>query len=140
LDGGAFTVADMNSLWNDVSDGFDFPTFMLTYSDAFEWYENSLVGQIRYASTRSADAGFENLLYKSKPMFWDPQVVNTDEIYFINTKYLKLCIHPRLDFQTTDFIEPDNQAAKTAKILFMGNLVCSNRRRTGTLHGLSAPA
>ena len=139
-DGGAFTIADMNAVWNDVSDGIDFPTFMMTSSTVFEYYENSQVGLIRYGDTRMADAGFDALFYKSKPIFWDSQVAHTDEIYFINTKYFKIFIHPRMDFRTTDFIEPDNQAAKTAKILWMGSLACSNRRRTGTLHGITAPA
>ena len=138
--GGAFTVADMNSMWNDVSDGSDFPTFLLTHSTPFEYYENSQVGQIRYADTRSMDAGFQNLLYKSAPMFWDPQIGNTDEIYFVNTKYLKITVHSEGDFVTTDFIEPDNQAAKVAKILWMGQLESNNRRRLGTLHGITAPA
>lgn len=139
-DGGAFTIADMNAMFNDVSDGQDFPTFLLTGSTVFEYYENALVGQIRYNDTRMADAGFQNLMYKNVPMIWDPQIGNTDEIYFINTKYLQLVMHPEGDFITTDFIEPDNQAAKVAKILFLGQLICTNRRRCGTLHGITAPA
>ena len=138
--GGAFTVADMNAMWNDVSDGVDFPNFLMTSSTVFEYYENSQVGLIRYGDTRMADAGFEALFYKSKPIFWDSQIAHTDEIYYINTNYYKIFIHPRMDFKTTDFIEPDNQAAKTAKILWMGSQACSNRRRTGTLHGITAPA
>jgi hypothetical protein len=139
-DGGAFTIADMNAMWNDVSDGSDFPTFLLTHSTQFEYYENSQVGNIRYADTRIADAGFVSLQYKTAPIMWDPNIGNNDEIYFINTKYMKLRTWAGGDFVTTDFVEPDNQAAKTAKILWMGNLVCSNRRRTGTLHGVTAPA
>jgi hypothetical protein len=140
--GGAFTVADMNTMWNDCSDGVDPPTFIFTDQTRFEYYENSQVGQIRYSNTRSADAGFENLLYKTAPIYWDAQInsTNADEMYFINTKYLKLYIHNEMDFKTTDFIEPDNQAAKTAKILFMGALKSNNRRRLGTLHGITAPA
>jgi hypothetical protein len=139
-DGGAFTIADMNAMYNDVSDGADFPTFYLTSSTIFEYYENSQVGNIRYQDSRVADAGFTSLLYKNAPMVWDPQIGLTDEIYFINTKYFKLCTHSDGDFKTTDFIEPDNQAAKVAKILWMGQLECSNRRRCGTLHGITAPA
>ena len=139
-DGGAFTVADMNAIVNDASDGSDFPTFALTSSTIFEYYENSQVGQIRYTDTRIADAGFMALEYKGFPILWDPQIGNTDELYFINTKYFKLGTYAEGDFVTTDFIEPDNQAAKVAKILWMGNLFSSNRRRLATLHGITAPA
>ena len=139
-DGGAFTVADMNTMFNDVSDGHDFPTFLFTGQTPFEYYENSLTGQIRYSDTRMADAGFQNLLYKNAPLIWDSQIGNTDEIYFINTDYLKITIHSSADFITTDFVEPANQAAKTAKILVMIQMESNNRRRLGTLHGLTAPA
>jgi hypothetical protein len=138
--GGAFSVADMNTMFNDVSDGSDFPTFLFTSQTVFEYYENSQVGQIRYQDTRVADAGFITLQFKNAPILWDPQIGNSDEIYFINTKYTKLDTYMGGDFITTPFIEPDNQAAKVAKILWMGNLCCSNRRRNGTLHGITAPA
>jgi hypothetical protein len=44
------------------------------------------------------------------------------------------------DFITTDFVTPDNQAAKSAKLLWMGNLICTARRRQGTLFSITAPA
>lgn len=141
-DGGAFSIADMNAMWNDVSDGVDNPTFLFTYSTVFEYYENSQVGQIRYQDTRMADAGFTTLQYKGAPVLWDSQVGSShqDEIYFINTKYLKLAVWAKGDFVMTDFVEPADQAAKTAKILWMGNLICDNRRRCGTLYDITAPA
>ena len=138
--GGAFTVADMNTMWNDCSQASDMPKFLLTSQTVFEYYENSQVGQIRYQNTRTANASFDNLVFKTAPVVWDPQIGNTDEIYFINTDFLKLCIHTEGDFVTTPFIEPDNQAAKVAKILWMGQLEVTNRRRVGTLHGITAPA
>jgi hypothetical protein len=139
-DGGAFTIADMNTMWNNVSDGIENPDFLFTSSTVYEYYENSQVGLIRYGDSRIGDAGFDDLLYKRAPMIWDPQIAHTDEIYFINTDYLKLTTHADGDFIFEPFQSPDNQAAKTAKILWAGNLECSNRRRVGTLHGIDAPA
>lgn len=140
ITGGAFAVADMNALWNDASDGAEFPDFLLTSSTVYEYYENSLVGQIRYEDSRMGDQGFQSLMFKRSPMIWDPQIGNTDEIYYWNTDYMKLKIMAGADFVTTDFIEPDNQAAKVAKILWMGQLTACNRRRLATLHGITAPA
>lgn len=139
-EGGAFTVADMNAVFNECSDGIDPPTFMVTSNTIFEYYENSQVGQIRYADTRMADAGFQTLQYKGRPIMWDPQLGDTDNLYFINTLYTKLCSHSMHDFRTTEFVEPDNQLAKTAKIYWIGQLECSNRRRNGVLHTITAPA
>lgn len=138
--GGSFSVSDMNTMYNNVSDGFDFPNLILSGQTVFEYYENSLVGQIRYSDTKMADAGFQSLLFKQTPLVWDPNIGITDSMYFLNFKYLRLAIMMGMDFITTDFIEPDNQAAKVAKILFMGNLVCTARRRQGTLFSITAPA
>jgi len=138
--GGAFSVSDMNTMYNNVSDGVEPPDMLLTSQTVYEYYENSQVGQIRYSDTKMADAGFQNMLFKQTPIVWDPLIGITDSLYFLNFKYLRLCIMKGMDFITTDFIEPDNQAAKTAKILFMGNLVCTSRRRQGTLFSITAPA
>jgi hypothetical protein len=130
----------MATVWNNCSTGSDNPTFLLTSQTPYEYYEASQIGLIRYASTTAADAGFQNLLYKTAPVYWDAMCGATDEIYFWNTKYLYLAIMQGADFVTTDFVTPDNQAGKVAKILFMGQLVNSNRRRCGVLHGITAPA
>ncbi len=138
--GGAFTVADMNTMYNDVSDGSEPPKFLLTSQTVFEYYENSQVGMLRYADTRLADAGFEALAYKTRPLVWDPNIGNTDEIYFLNTDYFKITMMEGADFVTTDFVEPVNQWAKVAKVVVMLQLEATNRRRLGTLHGITAPA
>jgi hypothetical protein len=87
-----------------------------------------------------ADAGFQNLMFKATPMLWEPLIGITDSLYFLNTKYLRLKLMSGADFITTEFVTPDNQAAKTAKILWMGNLCCTARRRQGTLYSITAPA
>lgn len=138
--GGAFTVADMTSMWNDVSDGSDFPDFLLTSDTIWEYYHAAQTGLVRYGDTRMGDLGFPNLLFMTAPMVWDPQIGNTDEIYFINTKYHQICVYNNADFVTTDFVKPDNQMAKTATIAWYGNQVNTNRRRCGTIHGITAPA
>ena len=138
--GGAFSISDMNTMYNDCGDGVDPPNFLLSGQTVFEYYENSQVGQIRYADSRMADAGFDNMLYKQKPWIYDDNIGTTDALYFLNSKYLYLCLKTGADFRTTDFIEPDNQAAKVAKILLMGQLVSDNRRRLGVLTAITAPA
>lgn len=137
---GAFTVSAMNAMFNSVSQAADRPHFELTSQTVYQYYENSQTGQIRHIDTNVADAGFVSLQHKGIPVVYDPQIGATDEIYFINTDYYKLTIHTGGDFVMGQFVEPDNQAARTAKILFMGQTECSNRRRVGTLAGLTAPA
>jgi hypothetical protein len=112
--GGAFSVSDMNTMFNNVSDGIDPPTFILTSQTVFEYYENSQVGMIRYEDTKMADAGFQSLKYKSVPIIFEPVIGITDSMFFINVKYLRLQLMAGADFITTDFVTPDNQAAKSA--------------------------
>jgi len=56
-----------------------------------------------------------------------------DVMYFINSRYLFLKVDVATDFVTTDFVKPTNQTARTAQILWMGNLVTNNARRLGVL-------
>ena len=138
--GSSFTVSAMNTKFNDVSQAAERPHFVLTDQTTYQYYENSQTGQIRYASTNVADAGFVSLQFKGIPVVYDPQIGVTGAMYFINTDFLKLTIHTGGDFVMKDFVEPDNQAARTAKILFMGQLEVSNRRREGVISAITAPA
>jgi hypothetical protein len=139
VSGGPFLVADMNTMFNNVSDGTEPPTFLMTSQTVFEYYENSQVGLIRYSDTKMADAGFQNLMYKNVPIFWEPGL-GVDSIYFINTSHLKLGTNKGADFVMSDFVKPENQAARTAQILWMGNLTCRSRRRQGVIFSITAPA
>lgn len=138
--GGAFSVADMTTMYNDVSDGSDFPTMLVTSQTVWEYYHNSQVGQRRYQDTRIADAGFPTLQFMNVPIVWEPHIGNTDEIYYLNFKYLKFETFDGADFEATMVTKPDNQAARVGQYLWMGQLTCNNRRRQGTLHGITAPA
>lgn len=140
LNGGPFSIADLSQTYNDVSDGSEPPTFALTSQTIYQYYEATQVGAIRYENSRLADAGFEALMYKGKPIIWDPNLAITDRLWWINSMYMKLKIMKGADFVTTKFIEPDNQAAKVAKILWMGNLCSTNRRRLGVIHSITNPA
>jgi hypothetical protein len=59
-------------------------------------------------------------------------------VYFLNSQYINLCVHRDANFSTGKFIEPENQDATTAKILFQGNLTTNNRRMHGKLTGVTA--
>lgn len=82
--GGAFSVSDMNTMYNACSDGREYPDLMLTSQTVYEYYENSLVGQIRYADTRMADAGFVSLVFKNSPVIWDPTISVSTSMFFLD--------------------------------------------------------
>ena len=51
---------------------------------------------------------------------------------------LSFVVDKASDFITTEFITPENQTAKVAKIIAMLQLTCNNRRCLYLLHGIDA--
>lgn len=135
--------ANLKKLWNYCSRGADGsgPNIILADQATYENYENSLQAQMQYTDTRLGNIGFDNLKLKGGTMVWDELVpdlytetaaITTGSAFFINTKYYKLCIDSATDFATTDFVTPENQTARVAKVLFMGQATCSNMRKIGS--------
>jgi hypothetical protein len=125
-------LKSMSSIYNSCTKGKIKPEFVLTTKEAWEIYESALQPQLRYQSTKSADAGFENLLYKSAPVMWDEDCP-TENMYFLNSKFLKLKVHSDVWFKSTPFEKPHGQDARYSQILSYGNLTCNNRRFQGVL-------
>jgi hypothetical protein len=138
---GQFKIADLSSIYNACSNGRIHPDFILTSQQMWERYESLLQPQLRYQSTKAADAGFENLLYKSAPIMWDAPLSNTgtnSKMYFLNSKFLKLKVHSDVWLKNTPFEKPHGQDARYSQILCYGNLVTNNRRYLGVLNQIDA--
>ena len=129
---GALTLLQMATAYNSVSVGNDHPDLILTTQTLFEKYESLLQPQLRYTDTKTAEAGFQNLLFKGAPIMYDVHAP-AGTMFFINSKYLKLVGHKDKWFAQTDFVRPENQDARFALIMCYGNLVCSNRAKQGKL-------
>ena len=122
------------------------PNIILADQISAESYESALNEKVRYTDTELADLGFSNVKCRGAVVLWDELVpdidsgtvaITTGSAFYLNTNFLKLMIDSQTDFATTPFVEPENQTAKTAKILFMGQLACSNLRKQGVLYALS---
>jgi len=126
------------------------PNMVLFDQLSYEIYESSLDEKTRYMQTKMADLGFDSVRLKGAECMWDevvPDINNGDvdltddsntdgTAFFINTDFYKLIIDAETDMVTTPFITPENQTAKTAKILFMANAVITNMRKHGVLYGI----
>ena len=134
---GALTLLQMATAYNSVSVGNDHPDLILTTQTLFEKYESLLQPQLRYTDTKTAEAGFQNLLFKGAPIMYDVHAP-AGTMFFINSKYLKLVGHKDKWFAQTDFVRPENQDARFALIMCYGNLVCSNRAKQGKLTAKTA--
>lgn len=129
--------AKMNTTFNNITYGNDKPDFIVTDQTTFEYYETSLVDQKRFVNSMAADAGFTNLGFNGVPVFFDRDCT-AGYMYFLNSKYIKWNVHRDADFITTPFVKPENQDAKTANILYQGNMSTANRRKLGVIQGFTA--
>ena len=134
---GALTLLQMATAYNSVSVGNYHPDVILTTQTLFEKYESLLQPQLRYTDTKTADAGFQNLLFKSAPIMYDVHCT-PGVMYFLNSKYIKLVGHSDKWFAQTEFVRPENQDARFALIMCYGNLVVSNRAKQGKLTAKTA--
>ena len=134
---GALTLADMATAYNSVSVGNDHPDMVLTTQTLFEKYESLLQPQLRYTDAKTADAGFQNLLFKSAPVTYDVHCT-AGVVYFLNSKYLTLVGHSGKWFEQTDFVRPENLDARYALIMCYGNLTCRNAAKQGKLTARTA--
>lgn len=130
-------------LWNFCSRGADGsgPDIILTDQVTYETYEMALDASKQYVDSDMAELGFDSIKLKGGTMLWDELVpdigsgttaITYGTVFMINSKFYKLVIDSETDFITTPFVEPENQTAKVAKILFMGNATVSNMRKHGT--------
>jgi hypothetical protein len=134
---GALTLAQMRTAYNTVSAGNDQPNVILTTRALFEKYEDLLQPQERFMDAKTADGGFQNLLFKGAPIVYD-NYVTAGDMYFLNTKYIRLVGHSDNWFKPTPFVRPNNQDARYAQILCYGELTISNRARQGVLTAKTA--
>ena len=134
---GALTLAQMATAYNTVSVGNDHPDMVLTTQTLFEKYEALLQPQLRYTDTKTADAGFQNLLFKAAPVVFDA-AAPAGNMYFINSKYLTLVGHSGKWFQQTQFVRPEDLDARYALIMCYGNLTCRNASKQGKLTAKTA--
>lgn len=135
--GGAVTVSAttietslMLPLWLNQVRGDDKPDLIIMSNDYFSFYEASQVAIKRYTNeSGNATGGFTTLKYKSADVIFDGgSGIPASHAYFLNTDYIELVAHRDANLDVQDQMRPYNQDAAVIPILWMGNMVTSNRR------------
>ena len=141
--GGAITVGAttmeslMLPLWLRLTRGSDMPDMIVFSDDYFSFFEQSQTSLKRYTTNtdsgpNNADAGFISMKYKSADVFFDSSGgIPSAHGYFINTDYLEVVTHRDANMTMMDELRSVNQDAVVIPVLWMGNLVCSNRYLQG---------
>jgi len=146
----------MRTAYNQSSDsGSDRVNSLFTDADTFGFYESTLTPQVRYTDVKKANLGFQNLMFKNVPIFWDfdcPEGV----MLGLNSKYVGLAIHSDRNFKQSPFTDnlsgsvsgtgtagvgAASANALDARVSFIttyGNTTIRNRRRCFKLTGIAA--
>jgi len=134
---GTLSLTNMATAYNTVSVGNDHPDMILTTQTLYQKYEALLQPQLRYTDTKTADAGFQNLLFKAAPVVYDVHCP-AGYMYVLNSKYLSLVGHSGKWFAQTEFVRPENLDARYALIMCYGNLTCRNAAKQGVITDATA--
>jgi len=122
----------MLPLWLNQVRGDDKPDMIVASNDWFTFYEGSQVSIKRYTSAEDVSGGFTSLKYKNADVIFDGgSGIPAAHMYFLNSDYFDLVVHKDANLSVQDQMAPYNQDAVVIPVLWMGNLVCTNRRLQG---------
>lgn len=133
-------ITDMRAMYNNITNqsiANGAPDLICSDQTAYQFYEASVQPQLRYTDNGMADAGFENLKFKGATMVYDPNTP-AGKMYFLSSDSLHLVTNKGTNFITTKFIQPANQDAKVAQLLWAGQLASDNNRRLGVINSITA--
>lgn len=131
------SMGALQAQFNLASIGSDTPSVAVTTRTLFNSYYSLLQPQQRFQDSKSADGGFQSLMFNGIPVLADSHCP-ASHFFFLNESYLTLFAHKDEDMRFEPFAKPINQAAKVGKIYFMGALGSSNNRLHGLLNALTS--
>jgi hypothetical protein len=114
--------------------GSDQVDMIVASDDMYTFFEQSQTSLKRYTSTSGGDpennatAGFVTMRYKNADVFFDSSGgMPAQHMYGVNTDYFELGVHRDANMTVMDELRSVNQDAVVVPILWMGNVLCSNR-------------
>lgn len=122
----------MLPLWLQLVRGDDAPDLIISDNNYFTFFEQSQTSIKRYTDETKANAGFVSMKYKGADVIFDGgSGIPDNRMYFLNTEYMEIVVHKDADMTVMDQMRPYNQDAAVVPVLWMGNLVITNRRLQG---------
>lgn len=131
-----FDEADLRTAYNDVVDGVEKPTHIITTQEGYESYEGLIQDTIRHEDTELGDAGFDSLMFKSTPMVFDRDQ-SDGVVDFLNMDHIFLKSNNNRWFSPSEWLFPVNQDAQYKNIISSGNLVTDNSALQSRISGAS---
>jgi hypothetical protein len=130
------SIPAMESMYGNCTIGNAKPSLIITTQTIWDDYFNLLQPQQRFQDSKTADAGWQNVLFRGTPVVVDNRCPSS-YMFFLNEDYIKLVTHSKRDFKMEPFIKPVNQDVATAKIYWAGALTCDNPRMQGVITSIA---
>jgi len=130
------TLAAMQAIDNSCTVDNESPDLITTSRSIYNSYWALLQPQQRFVDSGKASAGFQNLMFNSKPVVVDSKVPSA-HMCFHNMKFMALQVHKDADMKFLPFVKPINQDVESAKVLWAGALCYSNLRFLGALTAIT---
>lgn len=112
------------------------PDLIVTTRSLHGAYWALLQPQQRFQDSKSASAGFDNILFQGVPVFADSKCPSGYMI-MINSDHFFLSVHKECDMKFIPFVRPVNQDVESAKVLWAGALCYSNLRLLAAFSALT---
>lgn len=134
LAGANITLSDIGKMITACSDGSDRPDRIVCDPEMWDHLLDLIEQKVRYVDQgKTVQVSYDRIMYRGIEIVWDRKCP-AGTLYFLNRKYLKL--RPHVDyknFKDTGWKKPTNQDAAVMQILWYGQLMSSNCRRTGKI-------
>jgi len=138
---GTYGISDMRTSLNNIlrySDAEVKDIVILTNQTIFEYYEDECFEMKSLQNTMLADAGFNTLTFKGRPIMWSPQAPDSN-MYFLHTGFLNFVCDESYWMDMTDWKTiPDQPNDRVAQIVCVFNAVCSRPVVQLVLSGITA--
>jgi len=135
-----YLVSDMRTCLNDITKYARAELkdiFLVTDQTSYELYEDVCLDMKILSNTMLADAGFDSIQFRGKPLMWCPSAP-AGYMYFINPNYFYLVCDEQFFMEMTDWKQIPNQPFdKVAQILCTLNLVTSRPIALKVLNGIA---
>lgn len=123
-------VRTLGTLRNTLRIAQSKPDLHVTTQSAYEAYEALALPNLRFTEVKMADLGFDAIAFKGGEVVMDDAAPSA-QWFMLNSSHLEFVRHSQRWAQMGAFKSPVNQDAKTALILFMGELLTDVRRAHG---------
>lgn len=136
-----YLVSDMRTCLNDITkySRAEFKDIVLvTNQTVYELYEDVCMEMKILSNVMMADAGFDSIQFKGKPLIWCPSAP-AGNMYFVNPQYIKLVTDEGFWMEMTDWKQiPDQPFDKVAQIACACNMVVRRGICQKVLTGIAA--